>query len=48
MQPLHHRFNHNTDVTYMAILTSVTLASTNNALSEDGVSTPKHVGAILV
>jgi hypothetical protein len=27
------------------ILTSVTLASTNNALPEDGVTLPKHVGA---
>jgi hypothetical protein len=30
-----------------AILTSVTLASTNNALPQDGVTAPKHVGAIL-
>jgi hypothetical protein len=32
----------------MAILTSVTLASTNNALPDDGVTAPKHVGAILM
>ena len=31
-----------------AILTSVTLASTNNVLPEDGVTAPKHVGAILM
>jgi len=29
------------------ILTSVTLPSTNNAFPEDGVTAPKHVGAIL-
>jgi len=31
-----------------AILTSVTLASTNNVLPEDGVTAPKHVRAILM
>ena len=30
------------------VLTTVTLASMNNALSEDGVTAPKHVGAILM
>jgi len=30
----------------LAILTSVTLASTNNALPEDGVTATKHVEAI--
>jgi hypothetical protein len=30
----------------LAILTSVTLASTNNALPEDSVTAPKHVEAI--
>ena len=29
-----------------AILTTVTLASTNNALPDDGVTAPKHVGAL--
>jgi len=29
------------------ILTSVTLPSTHNAFPEDGVTAPKHVGAIL-
>jgi len=28
----------------LAILTTVTLASTNNTLPDDGVTTPKHVG----
>jgi hypothetical protein len=32
----------------LAILTSVTLASTNNALPYDGVTAPKHVGAVLM
>jgi len=32
----------------LTILTSVTLVSTNNALCEDGVTAPKHVGAILM
>jgi len=32
----------------LAILTSVTLAGMNNALPEDGVAAPKHVGAILM
>jgi hypothetical protein len=31
-----------------AILTTVTLASTNNALRYDGVTAPKHVGAVLM
>ena len=30
------------------ILTTVTLASTSNAIPEDGVIDPKHVGAILM
>jgi hypothetical protein len=32
----------------MTILTTVTLASTDNALPEDGVTAPKHVGADLM
>jgi len=32
----------------LAILTSVTLASTNNELPEDGVTAPKRIGAILM
>jgi hypothetical protein len=32
----------------LAILTSVNLAGTNNALPEDGVTAPKHVGAVLM
>jgi len=32
----------------LAILTTVTLASTNNALPDDGVTAPKHVGAVLM
>jgi hypothetical protein len=30
------------------ILTTVTLAGTNNALPDDGVTKPKHVGAVLM
>ena len=30
------------------MLAKVTLASTDNALTEDGVTTPKHVEAILM
>jgi hypothetical protein len=33
--------------TIIIILTSVTLTNTNNGLPEDGVTAPKHVGAIL-
>jgi hypothetical protein len=32
----------------LAILTSVTLASTRNALPDDGGTAPKHVGAVLM
>jgi hypothetical protein len=32
----------------LAILRTVTLASTNNALPEDGVTAPEHVGAVLM
>jgi len=32
----------------LAILTTVTLASTSNALPDYGVTTPKHVGAVLM
>jgi hypothetical protein len=32
----------------MAVLTTVTLAIASNALPDDGVNTPKHVGADLV
>jgi len=31
----------------LAILKTVTLASRNNAVPDDGVTAPKHVGAIL-
>ena len=37
-----------TDVPESAVLTSVTLASTDNALPDDGVTAPKHFGAILM
>jgi hypothetical protein len=36
-----------TDVFYLAALTTVTSASTNNVLPVDGVTAPKHVGAVL-
>jgi hypothetical protein len=32
----------------MDFLTTVTLASMNNALPDDGVTAPKHVGAVLM
>ena len=32
----------------MAILTTVTLAITNNELPEDSATAPKHVGAVLM
>jgi hypothetical protein len=35
-------------VTVVKIVTTVTLASTNNALPDDGVTAPKHVGAVLM
>ena len=40
--------SHHTDVFQLAILTTVTLASTSNALPDDGVTAPKHVGAVLM
>jgi hypothetical protein len=36
-----------TDVFQLAILTTVTLANTSNAFPDDGVTAPKHVGAVL-
>jgi hypothetical protein len=47
MQPHYHQFNH-TDVSYSNILTTVILASTNSAFPDDGVTAPKHVGAVLM
>jgi hypothetical protein len=32
----------------LAILTTVTLASTSNAFPDDGVPAPKHGGAVLI
>jgi len=32
----------------LTILTNVTLASTSNALPDDGVTAPKHVEAVLM
>jgi hypothetical protein len=43
----HYRIIH-TDVFYLTILTPVALASSNNALPDDGVTAPKHVGAVLM
>jgi hypothetical protein len=37
--------NHHTP---LAILTTLTLASTSNALPDDGVTAPKHVAAVLM
>ena len=36
-----------TDVFELAILTTVTSESTSNVLPDDGVTAPKHVGAVL-
>jgi hypothetical protein len=44
MQPHHHKlmyFN-------LLFLTTVTLACVNNAFPDDGVTAPKHVGAVLM
>jgi hypothetical protein len=46
LQP-HYRINH-TGVFKFIILTTVNLASSNNALPDDGVIAPKHVGAVLM
>jgi hypothetical protein len=43
MQPHHH-----TDVLQLAILKTVTSASTSNALPDDGVTAAKHVGTVLM
>jgi len=32
----------------LAILATITSASTSNALPDDGVTAPKHVGAVLM
>jgi hypothetical protein len=32
----------------LAILTTISLASSNNALPDDGVTVPKHVAAVLM
>jgi len=45
---IHAATSPHTDVFYLAISTTVTLASTNNALPDDGVTAPKHVGAVLM
>jgi hypothetical protein len=37
-----------TIVFQLAILTTVTLASMSNALPDDGVIAPKHVGTVLM
>jgi hypothetical protein len=37
-----------TDIFQLAILTTVTLARTSNALPDDGVTASKHVGAVLM
>jgi hypothetical protein len=37
-----------TDIFQLAILTTVTLASTSNALPYDGVTAPKHVVSVLM
>jgi len=47
LQPHHHRIN-NTDAFLLTILTTVTLERMNNALPDDIVIAPKHVGAVLM
>jgi hypothetical protein len=37
-----------TAVSYLTVLTTVTLASTNDPLPDDGVAALKHVGAVLM
>jgi len=44
MQPHHHTPMY----FWLATLTTVTLASKSNALPDDGVTAPKHVGAVLM
>ena len=45
---IHAATSPHTDVLYLAILKTVTLASTSNSLPDDGVTAPKHVGAVLM
>jgi hypothetical protein len=45
---IHAATSPHTDVFQLTILTTVTLASTSNALPDDGVTAPKHVGAVLM
>jgi hypothetical protein len=39
---------HCSELGYLTILTTVTLASSNNALPDEGVTAPKHAGAVLM
>jgi hypothetical protein len=39
---------HRLELDYLTILTTVTLASSNNVLPDEGVIAPKHVGAVLM
>jgi len=48
MRPHYHRINQTPMYHNWLFLTSVTLASTNNALPVDGVTAPEHFGAILM
>jgi len=48
MLPHHHRINHTPMYFNGLLLTTVTLASTNNVLPYDGVTAPKHVRAFLM
>jgi hypothetical protein len=36
------------ELDYLTILTTVTLASSNNVLPDDGVTAPKHVRAVIM
>jgi len=47
MQPHHHCINHTLMYFNGLFLIPATLVSTNNALPDNGVTAPKHVGAVL-
>jgi hypothetical protein len=48
MQPHNHRINHTPMYFNGLFLKTVTLASTNNALPDEGVTARKHVGTVLM
>jgi len=48
MQSHHHYFNHSPMYHNLLFNQRVRLASEDNELSQEGVTAPKHVGAILM